>query len=77
MQDEYENTNTSKRFTLDAAVDFVYTCVPTKFIQDIYGDPALKSVKFINTLTGYVVENESVEAIKKIDQRPIQIGFRV
>lgn len=76
LQDEYENTNTSISFILDAGIDVVYTCVPKKFIKTVYGNNKLKDIIFFNTLTGYVVETELGCEIKTIAQRPTEIGFR-
>ena len=76
LQDEYENTNTAISFIVDSGMDVVYTCVPKKFIKTIYGNKLLKNVKFINNLTGYVVNTELNDDVQKIVQRPIEIGYR-
>jgi hypothetical protein len=54
IQDEYEETETARQWIEKLDFNMVFTCVPGKFIHDIYPRERFKQTKFIQNLTGYV-----------------------
>jgi glycosyltransferase involved in cell wall biosynthesis len=77
IQDEYENTETARRWIERLGVDTVFTCVPLDQIQKIYPRERFPNVDFVETLTGYVPEDVSIDeyAMALVD-RPVFIGYR-
>jgi len=57
VQDEYEETETARKWITELGFHCVYTCVPKAYIEDIYPYDRFPFVRFINTLTGFVPMN--------------------
>ena len=76
LQDEYENTHQAHYWIKQLEVNKVFTCVPLKFIHDVYPKDMFKDVVFVNNLTGYVPENIPNLKITPIEQRKNIIVYR-
>jgi len=78
VQDEYENTNVVIDAVNKLKINFLYTCVPKKYIRNIYPKDELLNTVFVPTLTGYTKE---IKELAKISLTPIKsrknvIGYR-
>ena len=77
IQDEYEGTENARKVMEYVGFDIIYTCVPKKFIQKVYPHDRFPKTKFLNTLTGYVPENNKIEAFSiPMEERSLMIGYR-
>ena len=77
LQDEYENTETARRWMERLKFDVVYTCVPTDGLEVVYPAYRFPGTEFLPTLTGYVPEGGSLESYAKpLRQRDLLIGYR-
>jgi hypothetical protein len=77
-QDEYDFTNTLINAIHDLKIKIFYTCVPKKNINLIYPKSLFKNVEFVNTLTGYIPNNNDLEKeeVIQIKKRKVLIGYR-
>ena len=77
IQDEYENTETARRWIERLGIDTVFTCVPSDQLEKVYPRERFPTVDFVETLTGYVPEDASIEgcAIPLADRHTL-IGYR-
>ncbi|XVN43517.1 MAG: hypothetical protein RCG15_04480 [Candidatus Rickettsia vulgarisii] len=76
IQDEYENTYQAHHWIKKLGINTVFTCVPEKFINDVYPKSIFPNVKFINNLTGYVPEDISDLNILPHEERKNLIVYR-
>lgn len=76
LQDEYRFVQNSVDGIRDVGADVVFTCVPDAAISLVYGDPSLKDVQFVNTLTGYI--SQRLTAIEPIElkKRKYHVSYR-
>ena len=78
IQDEYDNTNFTKRVISQAGIDLVFTVVPLKSISYVYPKHEFPFTRFVNNLTGYVPESlsELVTSLNPPSQRECFIKYR-
>jgi hypothetical protein len=77
IQDEYENTEIARRWIERLGIDAVFTCVPLDQVDKIYPRNRFAKVDFVETLTGYVPEDASLDDYAKpLADRRIVIGYR-
>jgi len=77
IQDEYDATETARRWIEDLGVHCVFTCVPERYVHTVYPRSRFPHVKFVPTLTGYVpAKLESGFPHQPIAARSILLGYR-
>ena len=76
VQDEYDNTDKTRAAIDFCGFDLVFTCVPRKFIGEIYPESFTKNIRFINTLTGYVNGESLPVGMTNEIVREIDVGYR-
>jgi glycosyltransferase involved in cell wall biosynthesis len=76
LQDEYEGTNTAKQWITHLNIHTVYTCVPERYINQIYPKASFPNVDFISILTGYVSTKIPTQNPVAPTARDILIGYR-
>ncbi len=77
VQDEYEGTEIARRWMDRLKFDVVYTCIPPEGRQRIYPPYRYPGLDFVQTLTGYVPEDPSIDAhAKPLGERKVLIGYR-
>lgn len=77
IQDEYENTETARRWIERLRFDVVYTCVPAHSREAIYPHERFARVAFVQTLTGYVPDNPRLDRyVLPLSQRHVAIAYR-
>ena len=77
VQDEYDSTETTRRWMDRLRFDIVYTCVPAEGREYVYPSERFPNTAFIETLTGYVPEDSSLdEFVTPIRDRKNLIGYR-
>ena len=54
IQDEYDTTETARKFIEETGVNLVFTCVPDDERAKVYPQVRFPHVQFVHTLTGYV-----------------------
>lgn len=76
-QDEYDFTETTRRFVERVGIDMFFTCVPPASIDSVYPKARFRGTEFVPTLTGYVPNAFlSNSEWRPIAERPIWIGYR-
>ena len=79
-QDEFYFSDLYCEFINDFGIDIVFSVAPSSTWRKIYRSVDFNKVRFFNVLTGYLDDNKSqkiVEMGKSLDDRPIDIGYRV
>jgi len=77
IQDEYERTETARRWMERLQFHIVYTCVPESGRELIYPSHRFPGTEFLSTLTGYVPESGSLDQFAiPIEDRALYIGYR-
>ena len=77
IQDEYENTNCAKTYIRKLGINTIFTCIPPDGQKKIYPPEELPGLDFVQTLTGYVPENNSIEKeALPLNERKLDIGYR-
>lgn len=76
IQDEYESTEIARRWIESLQVDIVLTCIPQKFIQNVYPKSRFPNTVFKTVLTGYVTEALSRTTRTEISNRENHIVYR-
>ncbi len=77
VQDEYENTETARRWMERLGIDAVFTNVPLDQVERVYSRARFPRVDFLPTLTGYVPEDHSLGGYAwPIADRTTLIGYR-
>lgn len=77
IQDEYDATETARRWIGRLGIDAIFTNVPLAHIERVYPATAVGQVDFLPTLTGYVPEEFDLSLFgKPISERPFVIGYR-
>ena len=74
VQDEYDYTESVRGIIKRCKFDLVFTCVPPLSINDIYPESKFPKTRFVNTLTGYVNEDNAPAVHDFV--RSIDIGYR-
>lgn len=77
IQDEYERTETARRWMERLQFHIVYTCVPESGRELIYPSHRFPGTEFLSTLTGYVPETGYLDQFATpIEDRALLIGYR-
>jgi glycosyltransferase involved in cell wall biosynthesis len=77
IQDEYENTECSRRWMEKIGFHAVFTCVPEGQVHCIYPPERFPSTEFSTILTGYVPPTlERMNSALPLEERPILVGYR-
>jgi hypothetical protein len=77
IQDEYDTTETARRWIERLGFNTVYTSVPDAQRELVYPNSRFPRVEFLPTLTGYVPEEQELDRFAlPIAQRTILIGYR-
>jgi len=72
-QDEMRNVNELKNYLKINKFDLLFSCVPEKSIDKVYGDI---DIKVVNMLTGYVTSEMRSYRYSQQDDREIDIFYR-
>jgi glycosyltransferase involved in cell wall biosynthesis len=77
IQDEYDTTETARRWMERLAIDAVFTNVPLGDVEKVYPRSRFPHVDFLPTLTGYVPEDPNIELFARpMNERSVAIGYR-
>lgn len=77
IQDEYENTETTRCWIEKLGLHAVFTCVPTEYVDLVYPSVRFPHVEFVQVLTGYVpIRYEVPRSTKPLAERTFLIGYR-
>lgn len=78
IQDEYENTETARKWIEYLGINAVLTCVSPEFIDIVYPKKRFPQVSFRQVLTGYVPVNHPhlKQFYKPLQERSYAIGYR-
>lgn len=77
VQDEYESTETTRRWMERLGFDVVFTCVPEPSVKDVYLPSRFSKTRFVTTLTGFVPPRfEDGAARKPIRERERVVAYR-
>lgn len=78
LQDDYDNTNFSKRLILELGVKLVFTVVPQESIQYVYGDLISLGIRFVSVRTGYFDDKDFLvwETLDPPSRRSLFVGYR-
>lgn len=77
IQDEYDHTETARRWIERLGLHVVFTCVPAEHHDQIYPSRRFPGVTFATNLTGYVPGLlDALPASRPLSDRPIAIGYR-
>jgi len=77
IQDEYDTTETARKWMERLKIDVVFTCVPPRYIETVYPRARFPSTEFINTLTGFVPPRyELGVTVPPMTERKIAIAYR-
>ncbi|MGI9435515.1 MAG: glycosyltransferase family protein [Geminicoccaceae bacterium] len=77
IQDEYDNTETARRWMDRIAFDLIYSCVPKDQREIVYPSYRYPASEFRQTLTGYIPEGEGLETFAMApEDRRVLIGYR-
>jgi len=77
IQDEYETTETARRWIEQLAIDVLFTCVPKNQREEVYPTSRFPDIEFHQNLTGYSPDRfEQRGSIKPIANRSCVIGYR-
>lgn len=77
IQDEYETTETARRWMERLGFDIVYTCVPPAGREYVYPSHRLPRIEFRSTLTGYVPLDSAIDNYAlPIEARSVRIAYR-
>jgi hypothetical protein len=78
VQDEYDRTNLIREAIKEFQFDIVLTCVPQRYVEQIYPRKSFPKTEFVTVLTGYVPERLAEQSCPRIPlkDRPILVGYR-
>jgi hypothetical protein len=77
IQDEYENTETTRRWMDLIGFHAVFTCIPDGQGRLVYPSDRFPSLELVPTLTGFVPEElEYRTNVRPLAERPVVIGYR-
>lgn len=76
IQDEYDTTETARRWIEKLGIHAVFTCVPTEYVDDVYPQNRFPYLERIQTLTGFVPIGIEKHTPRPIPERQIVIGYR-
>jgi hypothetical protein len=77
IQDEYDTTETARQWIEKLRLDTVYTCVPEDALEFVYPKARFPKTEFVQTLTGYVPEDPSLDSFRRpMAERDLRIFYR-
>ncbi len=76
MQDEHRNVKGTITALRTLHADVFFTCMPERFMAEVYPASALPNIKLVNVLTGYVDESLLSRKHLLFAERPIDVGYR-
>ena len=77
IQDEYDTTETARKWMERLGIDAVFTNVPMDMLDRVYPRTRFPNVDFIPTLTGYVPEDPALDdCALPLENRKTLIGYR-
>ncbi len=77
IQDEYDATETARRWIERLGIGLVFTCVPDAYREAVYPQARFPNTTFVQTLTGYVpAEYERPLDATPIAARPLTLAYR-
>jgi glycosyltransferase involved in cell wall biosynthesis len=77
IQDEYDTTETARRFIEDVGISVVHTIMAPAEAAIVYPPERFPTVEFVQTLTGYVpAEFENMTAVKPLAERKLAFCYR-
>lgn len=77
IQDEYDTTETARQWIERLGIDTVFTNVPPDQVELVYPKARFANVQFLQTLTGYVPEDPSLDGFSvPMANRILRIGYR-
>lgn len=77
IQDEYDATETARRWFERLGFDVVFTCVPPRFVEQVYPKARFPKTRFLTTLTGFVPPRfEERRNRRPIRDRSLAIVYR-
>lgn len=77
IQDEYDNILKVRKNLKSIAPQFIFTCVPTSYIFNLYPEDDFPKTRFISNLTGYISSELLQLAEENIEtERPIDVFYR-
>ena len=77
IQNEYETTEIARKWIQNLGIHVVFTCVPEKYLDDVYPARRFPHVEFVHTLKGYVpILLENYTTPKPLCRRTFLIGYR-
>lgn len=78
IQDEYDGTELARQWIESLSITIVFTCVPAKYLNNVYPKKRFPNVTFVQTLTGYVPLDylKLRQYIKPMHERKNVIGHR-
>jgi glycosyltransferase involved in cell wall biosynthesis len=77
IQDEYDTTETARRWIERLGIDAMFTTVPLDQVELVYPRARFPHVDFLPTLTGYVPEDPILDRfVVPLAQRKLMIGYR-
>jgi hypothetical protein len=77
IQDEYDHTNMARQWITKLGIDVVFTCVPPRYVQEVYPPSKLPNVCFVPVLTGYAPLADAEFSLRKpLAARKYVLGYR-
>jgi hypothetical protein len=76
LQDEYRHVSCAKALIPALGIDALFTCVPEEAIEAVYPSAELPGILKIATLTGFVPQALVSRPAQRIEDRPIDVGYR-
>jgi hypothetical protein len=76
IQDEYREIYNALDMMERIGVDLLFTCVPERSIESIYGALRRRGVRIEKTLTGYVPISFDQSVVRGMDERTLDVAYR-
>lgn len=76
IQDEYDTTETARKWIASLGIQVVFTCVPEQYVDLVYPASRFPYLERLQTLTGYVPFTLADHKPKAISERKNVIGYR-
>jgi glycosyltransferase involved in cell wall biosynthesis len=76
IQDEYDTPETTRRWIESLGIHAVFTCVPDKFVDQVYPSARFPYLERIQVLTGYVPIGIETYETTPTSERETVIGYR-
>jgi glycosyltransferase involved in cell wall biosynthesis len=77
IQDEYETTETARRWIDRLGIQLLFTCVSPQYARVVYPTDRYPGIKLVNTLTGYAPDETKIARFRvPLHERKMMIGYR-